>query len=558
MSATVPRPSSRPPLAADHHPPRLRVAIVLHGRMGGLNSLMAGMPPRATRSYDNAHPSVASAALCAASLERHFVAPNRRLNVETEVFGHSWSPEIGAALDTLFAPRRSLHERGVQLNRFQCPLKGFAHAYCHRTVSHLLGITRAMRLKAAEERATGNTYDAVFLSRWDIMWQTPLVVLHAGLPGWQGRRERRAKTFWLPRICVAPGPQGDVGLGNRLRGQACGGGASPWLATQAAHQCSGLARACQSDMTAEARELYVMDWWLLIGTSRDADDFAEQLSERFVEHGERVLARLSVRKSGAVAMGHAWFGAQLIWAMNATLRHAGNIGVDFHLGRAWSEIDCLATKERACERPTCRASDFRAPLASVWPHHTHHAPKSTAAVGGGGNRSAESTPSPLPPLVTVPDPASQMAGSCEQRFFICKRGSRACGEEEARAPPMDQSRRKALFLGCAERLCAPPVSVEAAADAPSNAAPANSSACGQAMLSLWLHVSESGGGGGGGGGGAGKLERVEAMALAALRSRANGALPRLDDVCADAWKRSDGGMRYPSFRNISSIAPRMS
>ena len=40
-----------------------------------------------------------------------------------------------------------------------------------------------------------------------------------------------------------------------------------WLATQASNECSGAARACQRDMTAEARQLYVMDWWLLLGTS---------------------------------------------------------------------------------------------------------------------------------------------------------------------------------------------------------------------------------------------------------------------------------------------------
>ena len=79
------------------------LAIVLHGRMGGLASLVQGAPPRPLRSFENALPSVSSATLCAASLERHVIAPNRRRGYEVDVVGHSWSPEIGATLDALFA-----------------------------------------------------------------------------------------------------------------------------------------------------------------------------------------------------------------------------------------------------------------------------------------------------------------------------------------------------------------------------------------------------------------------------------------------------------------------
>ena len=145
---------------------QFRLAVVLHGRMGGLASLVPGSPARPVRSVDGAAPSVASAALCAGSLMRHVLAPiARRTHGTADVFGHSWSPEIGQTLDGLFAPRRSRHEPGVPRAGFRCPAAGFSHAFCHRTVSHLLGITRAMRLKREEEVARGFTYDAVFLSR---------------------------------------------------------------------------------------------------------------------------------------------------------------------------------------------------------------------------------------------------------------------------------------------------------------------------------------------------------------------------------------------------------
>ena len=150
--------------------PNMALVVVLHGRMGGLGSLMVGAPPRAQRSVEGAQPSVSSAALCAASLERHVLAPNRH-RFDIDVVGHSWSPEIGATLDGLYAPVRSMHERGLPQTNFRCPNASFAPHYCHRTVSHLLGITRAMRLKAEEEAARRRTYDLVFLSRWDILWQ---------------------------------------------------------------------------------------------------------------------------------------------------------------------------------------------------------------------------------------------------------------------------------------------------------------------------------------------------------------------------------------------------
>ena len=44
---------------------------------------------------------------------------------------------------------------------------------CGRTMSQLLGTTRAMRLKAAHEQRHGFTYAAVVFSRWDVLWLSP-------------------------------------------------------------------------------------------------------------------------------------------------------------------------------------------------------------------------------------------------------------------------------------------------------------------------------------------------------------------------------------------------
>jgi hypothetical protein len=208
--------------------PRPSLCVVLHGRMGGLASLVRGAAPRPMRAFEGAQPSVVSAALCAASLERHVVAPNRQ-RFDVDVVGHSWSPEIGDTLNALFAPRRAVHEAGLDRSNFRCPSTSFNPGYCHRTASHLLGIARAMRVKTAEERARGRPYDAVLLSRWDVLWHTALLEVHR-LPGWHARGVKRRATVWLPRICVPVEPGGASGA--QLRTGVCGGGASNWLATQ--------------------------------------------------------------------------------------------------------------------------------------------------------------------------------------------------------------------------------------------------------------------------------------------------------------------------------------
>ena len=552
------------------------LAIVLHGRLGGLGSLLQGAPPRALRSFEGAQPSVVSAALCAASLERHVIAPNRH-RWDIDVVGHSWSPEIGQTLDALFAPKRAVHEQGMSISNFKCPNPSFNLGFCHRTVSHVLGITKAMRVKEEEESARGRKYDMVFLSRWDVLWSKPLLTIHT-LRGFHPFAERRRRKVWLPRICAPVEPQ--VPLGGTyansvgLRSSICGGAPSQWLASQAANECGRVARACQGDMTAEARQLYVMDWWLVFGTSSDADDFAMGLSSKFSEHGTMVVQKLATNKRAAIAMGHAWFGAQLIWAMNTTLHHVGNIGVDFHLGRAWADFDCLGLKPQ-CEGEFCEGSDVQARtwqkpevalLIKAWrpkPYHRDEKMNKTL---------------PLP--VTYPSIASphQMAGSCEQRYFLCKKGSRMCVEDDlAMEHPMDRLHQKALFIGCAERLCAPPESGPMASTSTftkllfsgvnllygkrgvgglGTARPAiDSGDCARQLLSLYLHVSDASHKGLSASPIAAEKERRKvAAAMAVLRERAkvgaaggDGLTFELDAVCDAAWAKSEGGKRMPVF-----------
>ena len=119
-----------------------------------------------------------------------------------------------------------------------------------RTYSQLLGVRRALLLRATEERARGIAYDAVLLSRWDVLWQRPL------LPAELWLATRAAGAVYLPHQCAARWPSrgavrpdadegGDLRR-HRLRLARVVGGARCRAQDQ---------RACQGDLTAAAREI---------------------------------------------------------------------------------------------------------------------------------------------------------------------------------------------------------------------------------------------------------------------------------------------------------------
>ena len=59
-----------------------------------------------------------------------------------------------------------------------------------------------------------------------------------------------------------------------------------------------------------------------------------------------VVEEIVLRARTVAAMGHAYYGLHLIVALNATLRFAANIGIDFTLGRDWKRSSCAALKPR--------------------------------------------------------------------------------------------------------------------------------------------------------------------------------------------------------------------
>ena len=276
-------------------------ALILHGKLGRFDRGVAGSPARAVQAGVTG--SLDLAVFCYAAFVRHIIEPSRHAGLDVQVFGHSWSPDIGEALDALFRPRASSHEpeaternhrlcRSIADRLRQSPsANGFNGFYfggdwaqdsCERTASHLLGIARAVALQRRAERRDGIVHQRVLISRWDTLWQRPLPL--TSLPIARG-------VFVLPHMCVSSpaldaraGAAANAQLGAH-RTRVCNGegyhpspfstsaAATPPLVTTAAVECHPGSRGCSHDLTAAARGVFLLDWWIAT-TSADASAFA--------------------------------------------------------------------------------------------------------------------------------------------------------------------------------------------------------------------------------------------------------------------------------------------
>ena len=153
-------------------------------------------------------PSVPLLTLCAAHFAQHVVAPALKAGLEIVAYGHSWNPEIATVLDGLYSARsRSRHEAPLAREYLRETCGRFKHTNssrygrndqldCERTRSQVLGLQRALRLRAALHGRA----DLVFVSRWDVLWERPMPLADA--PAMLAPRGA-APRFWLPRHCAA-------------------------------------------------------------------------------------------------------------------------------------------------------------------------------------------------------------------------------------------------------------------------------------------------------------------------------------------------------------------
>jgi hypothetical protein len=380
------------------------------------------------RSVEGATANPSMMALCYASLLQHVIQPNRRRGLRVEVFGHSWSPEIAGLLDALFQPTRSLHEPAR--TNLVCPAQRVLYRECLRTVSHLLGIRRSIELKMAEERQRGITYDSVYIGRWDVLWNRPLSL--PSLPGWTART---ANTFWLPHHCSAR--NGEPSRSTPLKSAICGGGGKGWRGPQGANECRSDHRPCQGDMSLEARDHFLLDWWTVASSSAAADTFCIGMHANHTALMDTMIKRLSRFRSDtsrATPMGHTFWGLQMIQQMNASIVWTRQLTHDFALGRMWQKDTCPAFRTRCLQQRRCGLDDvLRRPWQS-WPI-------------------SEQRQWPAPVTFPGPRAANPMRYSCSENFFACSEGSKMCVDAQRAAAPLERHEPRALYAACSESLC---------------------------------------------------------------------------------------------------------
>ena len=311
-----------------------RLAVVLYGKIGN----------EVKRAKDGGRPSAGTIGLSAITTQEVLLRPLARL-FRIDVFGHSWSAGDSAALITeLWKPVRSrfeddrskLFER--QCNARSRVIRSFPGS-CGRTISQLLGMQRAIHLKAEYERSHGFGYSAVFVSRWDLVWLSEKA---AGIMADLATSLARSPRFWLADSCATENT-------NRARrsdrvqmqieatyvAQVCGV-ARARAEVRASHEVTVptlsrrcvLHRACEFDLTPHSRDFFVMDMWFLTSSTL-ADEFATAVDSFDHYRGiieSEFLTPLALNKSTGTSypghwphiFGHFFFGLHLFRGMRGT------------------------------------------------------------------------------------------------------------------------------------------------------------------------------------------------------------------------------------------------
>ena len=207
-------------------------------------------------------------------------------------FGHCWSPRHLAPLLSemwnltlsLFEPDNSAvfekacnpAERTVQrcsggaCSQPERQMRSFPGS-CGRTMSQLLGMQRAIRLKAQ--------YDAVFMSRWGVVWWSSAA---ARVLGDAAASQALRPRVWLQDMCaperIHHSERRRQAGDQRYMEEVCGiasGPSRPQIHTRVAPSATSCVdfRGCFFDMAPIARGFFVYDMWFL-SSSALSDEFA--------------------------------------------------------------------------------------------------------------------------------------------------------------------------------------------------------------------------------------------------------------------------------------------
>ena len=224
-----------PTMSAHLEPPSL--ALVLHGRIGSWLVSATELPgaqrnlstyrqPREAKAAAKYEQTSRLAALRAfagfthSSLWRHVVLANRRKGANVRVVIHSWSPEAGDVLDTLYKPAASQHDPPPSTDK---------------VTSQHLSLARALALL---DGLGGASDDLIMVARLDLLLyrDVPLAELARAraapaaapaAPAATTRAVGPSDVLYLPHTCVPSRmrlPAGMWGLESQVLRRTCSGG----------------------------------------------------------------------------------------------------------------------------------------------------------------------------------------------------------------------------------------------------------------------------------------------------------------------------------------------
>tara|TARA_B100000795_G_scaffold264355_1_gene244755 strand:- start:93 stop:1910 length:1818 start_codon:yes stop_codon:yes gene_type:complete len=328
-----------------------RLAIVLHGKIA--NELHRSFTMSALPSS-----GIVGASYCA--LRDMLLEPAAKLFDGIDIFGHSWSPETQPLIEALYRPTAVQFETDM-MTKFdvQCRFGaggstmggglggpgGFYPLSCGRTMSHLLGMYRAIQLKSRHELKQGFEYKAVLVSRWDVLWQSPDVARWLG----QVVKSDQFDRIWLPDMCGEETRRARFEPAeSAYKARVCGvnerdGRKIKTQISTAAQACGRSNRGCDWDQMPSTRGIFLLDWWFL-SSSELADGFGQiwndfenltvAVKTELVTEKKRRGATMGQSLAGIWIFGHLYWGLHIFKTMRAPVDWAPlAIGIDHTISR---------------------------------------------------------------------------------------------------------------------------------------------------------------------------------------------------------------------------------
>lgn len=259
-----------------------------------------------------------------ASIWRHVVMANRAAGVDLQIFLHSWHPSLRQLLDELYAPEASMHEAAVPLS-----LLG-------KVQSQHLSMSRGLALCEHAARASNRPFDLIMVARYDLMFLSDFLLANL--------TRTSVPTLWLPHWCKSP-----FGLSEREAIDLIGacGFRNPRMA--AAEHYGGGYLAMQpntrvhmgrwfapSKVAAPFENEIVLDWWFVAPPKLAASFRA--IYERYPEYREALqprAGRLENGKPRAIPDWSHFYWYHHIHVNSIPTRHVLWEGVDFMLAKSW-------------------------------------------------------------------------------------------------------------------------------------------------------------------------------------------------------------------------------